>query len=368
MAEATAASWFAVARWVGAASRRVRAFSIRAYIVGPIVIVFAPLLGTTAYLAVYSAVHEPTMAASRFQEREALLYAPVWLSILVLLGGITLTLVELGIVRRIARAVAALADLARTVGCRDQIALIPTGILEADLVVQSLHIANERLWRSAQKDALVLRDALTLEEHERRRIARELHDSLGQYLTVLSLGFVAIEPLCTTDERTQRCLTELKKGSRDLGRELSRIAWELYPLVLDDLGLRRAVTQCLEEWSERMGLQIDLEMGLDDRPLPQLLKTTLLRALQELFAEVEKHSGAKRASVILQTASKEIQLIVEDDGHSSDSDRHPGLLGMRERLKFVAGRAEAESSMSGGTTAYVTIPMWNACSELRTDP
>jgi two-component system, chemotaxis family, sensor kinase Cph1 len=243
-----------------------------------------------------------------------------------------------------------------------------TGIIEADAVARSLHLASERLQQSAQERAVLLDRTVTAQEAERKRIARELHDSLGQYLTALRLGFSAIEPYCACNRAAQQRLAELKSLAAALARELNRIAWELRPMALDDLGLQRAVSQYLEEWAERSRLNIDLEINLGDRRLPQPVETALFRVLQEAIGNVMKHSGADRVGVILQAADREVRLIVEDNGrgfdmtHSADGSapglQHLGLLGLRERLALAGGSLEVESSaQQGGTTVYVRIPL-----------
>jgi signal transduction histidine kinase len=138
-------------------------------------------------------------------------------------------------------------------------------------------------------------------------------------------------------------------------------------MALDDLGLRRAVMQYLEEWAERSRLQIDMEIGgLDDRRLPQAVETALFRVLQEAITNVVKHSGASRVSVVLEATHDGVWLTVEDDGRGFDLNgadgqelgvRQLGLLGVRERLALVGGSLDVESSAQSGTTVYVRIPL-----------
>jgi chemotaxis family two-component system sensor kinase Cph1 len=204
------------------------------------------------------------------------------------------------------------------------------------------------------------------QEAERKRIARELHDSLGQYLTALRLGFDAIAPICATDENARRRVSALKDITAQLGRDFSRMAWELRPMALDDLGLRNAITQYLEEWAERSGLRIDLEITLGDRRLPAAVETGLFRVLQEAITNVTKHSGADQVDVVLEATGGEVRLIVEDNGRGFQIDEgtdialgrtHLGLLGVRERLALVNGSLEVESSAHGGTTVYACVPI-----------
>ncbi len=301
------------------------------------------------------------------------LYEPVRRStrILILAGAVTLAMaLFLGMVigRRIAGAITALVGYADLVGRGESVVPQDTGIQETDSVARSLHLAGERLRQSAQERAVLLDRTMIAQEAERKRIARELHDSLGQYLTALRLGFNAIDPFCAANETAQQRLNQLKKLAGDLGRELNRMAWELRPMALDDLGLRRAVIQYLEEWAERSRLQIDMEIGgLDNRRLPQAVETALFRVLQEAVTNVVKHSGASRVSVVLEATHGGVWLTVEDDGRGFDIDsgtdggdlrvRQLGLLGVRERLALVGGSLDVESAAQSGTTIYVRIPL-----------
>ena len=299
------------------------------------------------------------------------LLAPVKRSmwILILAGASALTLaLMLGVLigRRIASAITALVGYADTVGRGECIGPHQTGIKETDAVVASLCQASEHLRQSAQERAVLLDRTVTAQEAERKRISRELHDSLGQYLTALRLGFAEIEPLCSANPAARDGLAKLKQLSGEIGRELNRIAWELRPRALDDLGLQRAVTQYLEEWADRSGLHIDLEINLGDRRLPHVIETAVFRVLQEAITNVVKHSGGDHVGVVLDADDKEIRLIVEDNGRGFGTAQRPedlalgighlGLLGLRERLALAGGSLEVESSAQDGTTVYARIP------------
>jgi signal transduction histidine kinase len=330
---------------------------------------------------------------------DAVLFAPVRHStwILSLVGAVTLGLalfLARGIAQRIARPIAALVCYANVVGYGGRIGLHTTGIKETDAVASSLHQASERLHRSAEERnqaAEELRESeqnyralaedlaianeertellhrtVSAQEAERTRIARELHDSIGQYLTALRLGLNAIEPHVAADDLAELRLAALKDLTAELGSELNRMAWELRPMALDDLGLRRAIEHYLEEWGERAGLRIDLEIALDEHRLPREVETALFRVLQEAITNVVKHSGADQVGVILEATDGEVRLIIEDNGQGFALDngtklslgvKHLGLLGVRERLALVKGSLEVESAPESGTTVYVRVPI-----------
>ena len=330
---------------------------------------------------------------------DKILFAPVRRSTFLLMVaglltvGIALILASL-IGRHVAGPISALVAYAERVGRGERLPVHPTGIKETDAVAQSLRQAGEQLHQSGEAreqaarelreseqkyralaEALaaaneerreLLHRTVIAQEAERKRIARELHDSLGQYLTALRLGFDAITPICAIDPSARRRVCELKDLTAALGRDFSRMAWELRPMALDDLGLRNAITQYLEEWAERSGLRIDVEITLGDRRLPADVETGLFRVLQEAIANVVKHSGADHVGVILEARNGEARLIVEDDGRGFQigdgadialGRAHLGLLGVRERLALVNGSLEVEASANGGTTVYARVPI-----------
>jgi signal transduction histidine kinase len=330
---------------------------------------------------------------------DKVLFAPVLHSTLVLalVGGVAVCVALIlasFIARRVSISIAGLVSYADAVGRSERLPPHPPGIKEIDAVACSLDQAAEQLHRSAEardqaarelreseqkyrelSEALaaaneerthLLHQIVTAQEMERTRIARELHDRLGQYLAALLLGLDAIAPTCAASPTARQRLTELRKLTTELGRDFSRMAWELRPMALDELGLRNAITQYLEEWAELSGLHIDLEITLGDRRLPPNVETALFRVLQEAITNVVKHAGADSVGVILESIDGEIRLIIEDNGQGFQTDQgaavalgksHLGLLGVRERLALVNGRLEVESTPGSGTTVYACVPV-----------
>jgi signal transduction histidine kinase len=312
------------------------------------------------------------------------LYAPVRHStrVLLLVGATTLgvaLLLALLIGGRIARPIASLVKYAQIVGQGDPVAMRPTGLRETDAVACSLHRASDSLHQSmadraqaaaelhaSEERKQLLHHVVLAQEAERTRIARELHDSLGQYLTALQLGLSTIGRRCAADADATRELAELRDLTSEIGGEINRMAWELRPTALDDLGLETAITQYLEEWGERSRLRFDLQVNLGDRRLPQTVETTVYRALQEAITNVVRHANAERVAVILEATGQQLQLIVEDDGKGlpsleteggAQAPLRLGLLGIRERLALVDGILEVESSPGVGTTLFVRVPV-----------
>jgi two-component system, NarL family, sensor histidine kinase UhpB len=207
---------------------------------------------------------------------------------------------------------------------------------------------------------------VTVQEEERQRIARELHDQMGQSLAALMLG---LKPLVTSgnlEPSTRHHLKRLHDLANDLAKDVHHLALDLRPTALDDLGLQIALSNYVEEFSERWKIPADFHAnGFDGERLPSHLETTVYRVVQEALSNILKHADAKRISVILEHRSGRLVVIVEDDGCGFDAEgllklpvraRRLGLLGMQERVALVGGSLAIESSLGSGTSLYVRIP------------
>jgi light-regulated signal transduction histidine kinase (bacteriophytochrome) len=209
----------------------------------------------------------------------------------------------------------------------------------------------------------VLQSTVDDQEAERKRIARELHDSLGQTLTLLQLGLDELGHSLPEGEKFGLQIKGLKRLANGLCSEVNRLAWEIRPTALDDLGLETAIRHLVETWSERLNLQFDVRLALNDRRLHPTLETTLYRVLQEAITNIARHSEATRAAVLLEANEKEVSMIVEDDGRgfsaneATPGDKRLGLLGIRERLSLVSGTLEVESAPGHGCTLYIRVPL-----------
>lgn len=195
-------------------------------------------------------------------------------------------------------------------------------------------------------------------EVERQRIARELHDELGQHITALRVGLQA-------DARTET-LPRLKAIVDRLDETTDRLTLELRPPALDQLGLQEAIASLAEEFSKASGLRVDLHVAtIDGQRLPDTVATTMYRILQEALTNVWKHARATTVSVIVDREGDALRMIIEDDGHGFDVDTilqgasamgRFGLIGMRERLALVGGSLLIESAPDGSTTLFVRVP------------
>ena len=237
-------------------------------------------------------------------------------------------------------------------------------IVQWEATARELKLEGDRRALIEAELSQVLRRTVVDQENERRRIARELHDSLGQYLTIMQLEFDHLARNQPSDSRVSQGIQKLKTLASSVGNEINRLAWEIRPTSLDDLGLQTAVEQLVQEWCERSNLKFDLQLMLNDRRLPPTVETTFYRVLQEAINNVIKHADATKVGIILEANEKEVSLIVEDDGRGfawnpdiPSSTSRLGLLGMRERLALVGGSLEIESSHDNGTTVIVHAPI-----------
>jgi light-regulated signal transduction histidine kinase (bacteriophytochrome) len=211
----------------------------------------------------------------------------------------------------------------------------------------------------------VLRSTVEDQEAERRRIARELHDTLGQTLTLLQLGLDGLGRCLPEDDGLQSQVAALKGLAKGVGAEVNRLAWEIRPTALDDLGLETAIRHLTEIWAERSSVPIGLHLALNDRRLDPGVETTLYRVLQEALNNIVRHADATRVGVLLEASEKEVRMIVEDDGRGFTTDGGPndksakrlGLLGIRERLSLVSGALEIEAAPGQGCTLFVRVPL-----------
>src|ERR1017187_7984748 len=235
-------------------------------------------------------------------------------------------------------------------------------LLKANRALQAEIAQRER---AEEAHLQVLRRLADAEETERGRISRELHDRLGQDLTGLKLGLQMIRKQGPLAPPIQESVGKLEQLADGLMRDIHRLAWELHPAALDDLGLEAVLQHYTAEWSENSRVPVDFHSdGVETHRLPLQLETTLYRITQEALNNVTRHANAKRVSVLLERRPDHVSLIVEDDGGGFDAGNQAsaaqgklGLLGMRERVTLAGGTLEIESTPGAGTTVFVRVPL-----------
>ena len=200
------------------------------------------------------------------------------------------------------------------------------------------------------------------QEDERRRIAREMHDQFGEQLTALEPQHRRAQGRVRRSPHLAPLVDALGTIARQIDRDVDQLVWQLRPTALDDLGLRAALANYVQDWSRRVDIPAELHTsGLLDERLASEAETTLYRIAQEALTNVAKHSGAKRVDVILERQADSVLLIVEDDGVGFDPDAEGsagggfGLLGMQERAALVGATVEIESTAGKGTTVFLRM-------------
>jgi PAS domain S-box-containing protein len=204
---------------------------------------------------------------------------------------------------------------------------------------------------------------LTLQDEERRRIARELHDSLGQYLAALKMNLDLLNPpdavqaLRTVEcsEIVDRCLTET--------RTISHL---LHPPLLEEAGLGSAARWYVDGFAQRSGIKVNLDLGPDYGRLDEDAEIALFRTMQEALTNVHRHAAASTVEICLRVADQEIRLEIKDDGRGIPQERlnrlregdtaaGVGIAGIRERVRELEGALDIQSDQQG-TKLSVTIP------------
>lgn len=215
-----------------------------------------------------------------------------------------------------------------------------------------------------QERVHLVRRAMAAQEDERRRIAREMHDQLGERLTDFTGRITAIRAQSGDRPAVAHHLDVLERITRQLDADLDSLILALRPTALDDIGLVAALRAHVHTWSRRHGVSAQWQAtGLEQERLPPECETTLYRITQEALTNIARHANASRVSVIVTRAGDWVSLIIEDDGVGFDATRLTGdegrpwgLIGMRERATLVGGSLEIESSRAAGTTVVARIP------------
>ena len=222
-------------------------------------------------------------------------------------------------------------------------------------VVQSFNDMLERLESERRESGS---RALAAQEAERSRIARGLHDEVGQVLTAVLLELDALAPSLAQDRQDE--LTETKTTVRRALEEVRRIARELRPEMLEELGLISALTELSSAFSRRTGLRVQREFDQALPPLSEEAELALYRVAQESLTNVARHADAKTALMTLERGPRSVVLTVRDDGrgfsNGAPPERQGGIRGMRERALLVGGALAVKASPAGGVEIRFEVP------------
>ena len=224
----------------------------------------------------------------------------------------------------------------------------------------------EELHREEALRRQILERLITVQEEERKRIARELHDQTGQPLTSLIMTLKVLEEAGSLAD-VRGHVQELRDTVTQILEQVHDLALELRPSVLDDLGLMAALRHYFGECRYRYHLPVDFQvLRLEDQRLPPEMETALYRIVQEALTNIARHAQAQGVSVLLENRGTSVMLIVEDDGKGFDvahvmgsrpHEKNLGLYGMRERAALLGGTLTIESTPGAGTTVFVEIPL-----------
>jgi PAS domain S-box-containing protein len=233
-------------------------------------------------------------------------------------------------------------------------------VILRDITLRKKHEEELKISRNELRELSAR--VLEAREEEKTRIARELHDELGQLLTALKMDLVWLR------ERLPAGDAELAARSAEMGALLDRtvastrrISADLRPLMLDDLGLAEAAGWLVDEFGKRSGIACDLRMRLGDAQPAKAAATAVYRALQESLTNIARHAGARRAWISLGAEAGSIRLEIEDDGRGIAPEdigkrRSLGLKGMRERFSYLGGEFEVARAPRGGTLVRASVP------------
>lgn len=228
-----------------------------------------------------------------------------------------------------------------------------TEMVAAALKRTQLH---QRLAEKESQRSRLLHALLSAQEEERGRISRDLHDQIGQALTAMLLGLDR-----NLDQPESASLLKLKELAAVTLSDVRRIALDLRPSVLDELGLEAAVKRYARDLHERYGLEVSVLITLPGR-LPRQEETVLYRVAQEALTNVVRHAGAASVSVVATVTGGAVRMVVEDDGHGFDPEslataEQIGLMGMRERLELLGGSLRIQSSRGEGCSVHARLPL-----------
>jgi signal transduction histidine kinase len=252
----------------------------------------------------------------------------------------------------------------------------------AEALRQSLEDVEERLReRTGELDIAnqglgdLTARLLQLQDDERRRIARELHDSAGQSLTALALNLSNLGTEIERFTKSAKTVSDSVVLVNDMSRDIRTISYLLHPPLLDEAGLASALRWYIRGFTERSGIKVDLELPEDFDRLPRDMETAIFRLVQECLTNIHRHSESPTAAIRINHSNGEVRIEVQDQGKGIPPDKKlellsagtpgVGIRGMRERLRQLGGAMEINSDGNGsGTQVVVRLPVANIGSNL----
>jgi PAS domain S-box-containing protein len=232
---------------------------------------------------------------------------------------------------------------------------------------RELETKNRELIKQADVVRELSARLLQIQDEERRRIARELHDSVGQMLAAVNMNLAQVEAeIDKLSPEASKAMASNTGLLQEISNEIRTISHLLHPPLLDDVGLQSALEWYIEGFSERSKIQVDLELPDDFGRLPRRLEITLFRVVQECLTNIHRHSGSTTAAVRVARSPNEVRLEVQDAGKGFPAETQAslasgklsgvGLRGMSERLRQMGGQLEVHSN-GKGTVVSATLPV-----------
>ncbi len=228
---------------------------------------------------------------------------------------------------------------------------------------------KERLMHALQEkrklQSILLNKMIEVQEEERRKISRELHDETSQSLTSIIVGLRMLSEQIDDPEKRERIVLMRNLVAKTLD-DVHRLALELRPVLLDDLGLVAAAERHIENYSRQYGITVEVDFaGLSKARFKPEVEITLYRILQETLTNIGKHAKATHVRVGLKKTREKIKLAITDNGvgfdayalNSLSAANSLGIHGMRERVSLLAGTFNIQSARGAGTTVAVEIPL-----------
>jgi PAS domain S-box-containing protein len=250
-----------------------------------------------------------------------------------------------------------------------EISLSPLETEEGLVVTSAIRDITQRK-RAEEALRTLSGQLLKTQDEERRRIARELHDSAGQILAALSMN---LTPLTSENENfppgAVKAISESVGFVRELSNQLRTISHLLHPPLLDEVGLSSALRLFLEGFEERSKIRVNLDIPGNFERLPPELETAIFRVVQECLTNIHRHSGSRVAAICVTRDGSEVKVEVRDQGkgmpsggNASHKKAGVGIQGMRERIKQFGGRFEILSDKKG-TTVVAAVPVPSSSAE-----
>lgn len=276
------------------------------------------------------------------------------------IGVLAMTLINAVLMRRAFAPLGRLTSLMHRVDPLRPGRRIPDAGPESEVTVLARSF-NEMLDRLEDERRDSARRELAAQERERQRLARELHDEVGQNLTALAMRLARIAE--DADCRVSVEIEEARRATLRTVDQVRHLAHRLRPAALDELGLAPALTSLCSDIAHSTGLTIVRELPSDLPVLATEVETVIYRVTQESLTNVVRHAGAERAEVSLQVAGDgELVLCVSDDGEGMpvNVSTNGGIRGMRERAILVGGELDVARGGGGGTTVRLHVPVEGA--------